>query len=123
MIYKNVLETIGRTPIIQMNKCVPKSEHTFFGKLEFFNPGGSVKDRIGLSIIEDGEKSGKLKPGGTIIEATSGNTGVGLAMVAAINPRKQACIHDFRYELIFRFSLPPYKAYYAPPGEARGLWS
>ncbi len=87
-IYKSVLDTIGNTPIIQLNSCVPKSEHTFLAKIEFFNPGGSVKDRIALSIIEDAEKSGQLKPGGTIIEATSGNTGVGLAMVAAIKGYK-----------------------------------
>lgn len=87
-IYKNVLDTIGDTPIIQLNNCVPKSEHSFFAKVEFFNPGGSVKDRIAISIIEDAEKSGKLKPGGTIVEATSGNTGVGLAMVAAIKGYK-----------------------------------
>ena len=87
-IYNNVLETIGNTPIIQLHKSVPASEHKFFAKVEFFNPGGSVKDRIALSIIEEAEKSGKLKPGGTIIEATSGNTGVGLAMVAAIKGYK-----------------------------------
>lgn len=86
--YKNVIEAIGHTPVIQLNECVPQNGHSFFAKVEFMNPGGSVKDRIGLSIIEDAEKSGKLKPGGTIIEATSGNTGVGLAMVAAVKGYK-----------------------------------
>ena len=88
MIYSNVLQTIGHTPIIQLHKCVPKNEHTFLAKVESFNPGGSVKDRIAMAIIEEAEKSGKLKPGGTIVEATSGNTGVGLAMVAAIKGYK-----------------------------------
>ena len=87
-ISKNVLETIGHTPIIELSKCVPRNGHSFFGKVEFFNPGGSVKDRIALAIIEQAEREGKLKPGGTIIEATSGNTGVGLAMVAAIKGYK-----------------------------------
>lgn len=87
-VYNSVLETIGHTPIIQLNAVVPKGPHTFFGKVEYLNPGGSVKDRIALAIIEDGEKSGKLKPGGTIVEATSGNTGVGLALVAAIKGYK-----------------------------------
>ncbi len=87
-VFNNVIESIGHTPIIQLNSAVPKGPHTFFGKVEFFNPGGSVKDRIALAIIEDAEKSGKLKPGGTLVEATSGNTGVGLAIVAAIKGYK-----------------------------------
>src|SRR3712207_6817937 len=73
-IFPDVLAAIGKTPIIKLNGCVPKSEHSFFAKVEFFNPGGSVKDRIGLAIIEDAEKRGEYKPGGTIVEATSGNT-------------------------------------------------
>lgn len=87
-IYKNVIEAIGHTPIVQLNSAVPKGPHTFFGKVEYFNPGGSVKDRIALAIIEDAERAGKLKPGGTLVEATSGNTGVGLALVAAIKGYK-----------------------------------
>lgn len=87
-VYNNVLEAIGHTPVFRLNSCVPKSNHKFFAKVEFFNPGGSVKDRIALSIIEDAEQRGQLKPGGTIIEATSGNTGVGLAMVAALKGYK-----------------------------------
>lgn len=86
--YPKLLDLIGNTPIIELTHCVPKSPHRFLAKVEYFNPGGSVKDRIAMSIIDDGEKSGKLQPGGTIIEATSGNTGVGLALVAAIKGYK-----------------------------------
>lgn len=89
MIYNNILETIGNTPIIKLGKVVPKnSPHTFLVKLEYFNPGMSVKDRIALALIEGAEKRGDLKPGGTIIEATSGNTGMGLALVAAVKGYK-----------------------------------
>lgn len=87
-IYNNILETVGHTPMIRLNRCVPQGSHKFLGKVEFFNPGGSIKDRIAISIIEEAEKRGELKPGGTIIEATSGNTGVGLALVAAVKGYK-----------------------------------
>jgi cystathionine beta-synthase len=87
-VYNSLIECIGNTPIVKLNKVVEGSRHTFWAKLEYFNPGGSVKDRIALSIIEHAEKRGELKPGGTIIEATSGNTGLGLAMVAAIKGYK-----------------------------------
>lgn len=87
--FENLLATIGNTPIVPLTRCVPKnSKHIFYGKLEYFNPGLSVKDRIALAIVEGAEKRGQLKPGGTIVEATSGNTGVGLAMVAAIKGYK-----------------------------------
>jgi cysteine synthase A len=78
----NVLATIGNTPHIRMNRLFGKSE--VWIKSERANPGGSIKDRIGLAMVEDAEKSGKLKPGGTIVEPTSGNTGIGLAIVAAV---------------------------------------
>ncbi len=87
-IYENVLSTIGHTPLVKLHKSVPQNEHTFLGKVEYFNPGGSVKDRMALAIVIDAEKRGLLKPGGTIVEATSGNTGVGLAMAAAIKGYK-----------------------------------
>ncbi len=87
-VHSNVLTTIGDTPIVQLHRSVPKSQHQFFAKLEFVNPGSSVKDRIALAIIEAAEKSGELKPGGTLVEATSGNTGVGLALVAAVKAYK-----------------------------------
>ena len=82
--YGDILGTIGRTPLVRLNALGRDFSCTLFAKVEFFNPGGSVKDRIGPAIITDAEKSGRLKPGGTIIEATSGNTGVGLAIAAAI---------------------------------------
>jgi len=82
MIYENISETIGNTPVVKLNKLAPK-EANIYVKLESFNPGGSVKDRMAKAIIEDAERSGALKPGQTIIEATSGNTGVALAMVCA----------------------------------------
>ena len=88
MIYNNILETIGRTPLVKINKLVGKDGATLIAKLEFFNPGGSVKDRIGLSMIEAAEKDGSLKPGMTIVEPTSGNTGIALAMVAAVKGYK-----------------------------------
>jgi cysteine synthase A len=84
MIYNNILETIGRTPLVKINKLVGKDDATLIAKLEFFNPCGSVKDRIGLSMIEAAEKNGLLRPGMTIVEPTSGNTGIALAMVAAV---------------------------------------
>lgn len=83
-LYQNVLETIGRTPLVRLKGIEGDHQIELYGKLEAANPGGSVKDRIGLAMIEAAEREGKLKPGGTIIEATAGNTGVGLALVAAI---------------------------------------
>ncbi|XIM58626.1 cysteine synthase A [Enterococcus faecium] len=80
-IYNAVTELIGKTPIVKLNKIVPEDSADVFVKLEFFNPGGSVKDRIALSMIEKAEHDGLLKPGDTIIEPTSGNTGIGLSMV------------------------------------------
>ncbi|HVE79524.1 MAG TPA: pyridoxal-phosphate dependent enzyme [Gemmatimonadaceae bacterium] len=82
--FQSVLETIGWTPLIRLNRVTRGIRTPVYGKAEFFNPGGSVKDRIGLPIIEDAERSGRLKPGGTIVEGTSGNTGVGLAIAAAL---------------------------------------
>ena len=82
MIYDNILGTIGRTPIVRLQRLAPKNV-TIYVKCEFFNPASSVKDRLAIAIIEDAEKSGKLKPGQTVVEATSGNTGIALAMVCA----------------------------------------
>jgi len=76
-------ELIGQTPVVRLNRIVPEGSATIYVKLESANPGGSVKDRIALSMIEDAEKRGELKPGMTLLEATSGNTGIGLAFVAA----------------------------------------
>ncbi|MFM8909448.1 MAG: PLP-dependent cysteine synthase family protein, partial [Gemmatimonadota bacterium] len=82
--YTNVLETIAWTPLIRLTRVTQGIRTPVYGKAEFFNPGGSVKDRIGLPMIEAFERSGELKPGGTIVEGTSGNTGVGLAIAAAL---------------------------------------
>ncbi len=86
--YANVLETIGWTPLIRLNKVTRGIRTPVYGKAEFFNPGGSVKDRIGLPIVEKAEREGKLKPGGTIVEGTSGNTGIGLALAAVLRGYK-----------------------------------
>jgi len=83
MKYKNILETIGQTPHIKLNKLFPGAVNVWV-KLEKTNPGGSIKDRIAYAMVRDAEDQGKLKPGSTIIEPTSGNTGIGLAMVAAV---------------------------------------
>src|SRR5437764_8760979 len=88
--YESVLDTIGWTPLIRLNRVTRGIRTPVYGKAEFFNPGGSVKDRIGLPIILRAEREGSLKPGGTIVEGTSGNTGVGLAIAAAL--RGYRCI-------------------------------
>ena len=86
--HPTILTSIGRTPLVRINKLSRGYKPHIFAKIESFNPGGSVKDRIGLEIVEEAEREGRLKPGGTIVEATSGNTGVGLAIVAAIKGYK-----------------------------------
>lgn len=88
----NVLEAIGNTPIIRLNKLTQGLKTEIFVKLEASNPGGSIKDRIAPYIIKDAEESGRLKPGGTIVEATSGNTGMGLAMAAIVKGYKCICV-------------------------------
>src|SRR2546421_11233039 len=82
MIYDDICQTIGRTPVVRINRLAP-GHVTMYVKLEAANPGGSVKDRLALGIVEDAERKGELKPGATIVEATSGNTGIALALVAA----------------------------------------
>lgn len=89
MYYNNILEVIGNTPLVKINKLNPNTRVLMLAKLEFMNPGGSIKDRIGKYMLDRAEKEGKLKKRGTIIEPTSGNTGVGLAMVAALRGYKQ----------------------------------
>jgi len=86
--HKDITELIGRTPLVRLNRLSPEGGSTIYGKVEFFNPGGSVKDRICLSMINEAERQGKLKPGGTIVEPTSGNTGIGLALIAAVRGYK-----------------------------------
>ncbi|MCT1690920.1 cysteine synthase A [Brevibacterium sp. p3-SID960] len=82
-IYSNISELVGRTPLVRLNKASERSGAEIVGKLEFYNPASSVKDRIGVAMIDAAEKSGELRPGGTIVEGTSGNTGIALAMVGA----------------------------------------
>jgi cystathionine beta-synthase len=87
-ILDNILGTMGNTPLVRLNRVARGVQSTLVAKVEYFNPGSSVKDRIGITIIEDAEKQGLLKPGGTVVESTSGNTGVGLAIAAAIKGYK-----------------------------------
>lgn len=81
-IKNNILETIGNTPLIRLNKLTKDLPCTVLAKVEYFNPGNSIKDRMALKMVEVAEQEGRLKPGGTIIECTSGNTGMGLALAA-----------------------------------------
>ncbi len=90
-IYDNILQTIGNTPMIRMNRIAQDIPGTVLAKVEYFNPGHSVKDRMALKMIEDAEKEGKLKPGGTVIECTSGNTGMGLALACIVKGYKLIC--------------------------------
>jgi cystathionine beta-synthase len=91
-VYDSILDTIGDTPLVRLNRIAQGLQCRLYAKVEFFNPGGSVKDRIGLAIIEEAERSGRLKPGGTVVESTSGNTGVGLAIVCAIRGYKSVFV-------------------------------
>jgi len=86
--FKNILEIIGNTPMVKINKLNPNKNISLLAKLEMFNPGGSIKDRMAVYIIEDAEKNGLIKPGGTIVEATSGNTGIGLALASLVKGYK-----------------------------------
>src|ERR1044072_8115410 len=87
-IKNNILETIGNTPLIKLNKIAKQVPATVVAKVDYFNPGNSIKDRMAIKMIEVAEKEGKLKPGGTIIECTSGNTGMGLALAACVKGYK-----------------------------------
>lgn len=89
-IYEDILQTVGETPLVKLSRFSPQGA-TLAAKVESFNPGASVKDRIGLAMIEEGERSGKLEPGGLIVEPTSGNTGLGLAMVAILRGYRLIC--------------------------------
>ena len=89
---QNILETIGNTPLIKLNTIIEDIEALVLAKVESFNPGNSVKDRMAVKMIEDAESDGRLKPGGTIVEGTSGNTGMGLALAAIVKGYKLICI-------------------------------
>ena len=88
----SILETIGNTPLVKLNRVTSEIEALVLAKVESFNPGNSVKDRMALKMIEDAEKEGKLKPGGTIVEGTSGNTGMGLALASIVKGYKLICV-------------------------------
>ena len=88
MIHETILSTIGKTPVVKVQQIGKELECQLFSKCEFLNPGGSIKDRIGWKMVEDAEKSGRIKPGDTLIEPTSGNTGQGIALAAAVKGYK-----------------------------------
>src|SRR5262245_66220660 len=86
--FENILGLVGNTPLVKLNRLTEGIRAQVFAKMESRNPGGSVKDRIGISMVDAAERDGRIKPGGTIVEATSGNTGIGLALAAAIKGYK-----------------------------------
>ena len=88
----NITETVGHTPLLKLNSVIDRSEATVAVKLEYFNPGGSIKDRAALAMINSAENDGLLRPGGTIVEATSGNTGYAIAMIAAARNYKSVIV-------------------------------
>ncbi|MCS7201766.1 MAG: cysteine synthase A [Dictyoglomus sp.] len=109
-IVNSVLDLIGNTPMVRLNKIVEPGMAEIVGKIESFNPGGSVKDRICLSMIEEAEKQGLLRPGSTIIEPTSGNTGIGLAMISAVKGYKCILVMPETVSLERRYILKAYGA-------------
>jgi cystathionine beta-synthase len=109
-IHSNILETIGNTPMVKLNSITKNSPHQFYAKMEYFNPAGSIKDRIGLAMIEAAEKRGEVKPGGTIVEATAGNTGMGLALAAAVRGYKCIFVLPEKMSLEKRAMLRAYGA-------------
>ena len=109
-IYESITELIGRTPLLRLNGYIKKNglNADILGKIEFFNPNQSIKDRIALSMIEEAEKNGSLKKGGTILEATSGNTGIGLSAIAAVKGYKthiyvQDTVSEERFKVMRAF--------------------
>ena len=106
MMYSSILETVGNTPLVKLNKLAPKGVNVWV-KIEAFNPMGSVKDRLAIGIIEDAEARGLLSPGQTVIEATSGNTGIALAMVCAVKGYPFVSVMADRCQAIGRRSILP----------------
>jgi cysteine synthase A len=109
MIYENILDTIGHTPIVRLHRVAP-SHVTLYAKVEAFNPGGSVKDRLAIAVILDAEKQGLLKAGDTVVEATSGNTGVALAMVCAARGYKFVAVMTETFSMERRKLMRAYGA-------------
>lgn len=91
-VHRNILQAIGRTPLVRLNRIATGTPAPILAKCEFLNPGGSLKDRIAVAIVDAAERSGALQPGGTIVEGTGGNTGVGLALVAAVRGYRLVCV-------------------------------
>ncbi len=119
-IYNSILETVGNTPVVKLNRLAPAGVDVYV-KVESFNPGGSVKDRLALAIVLDAEKRGVLKPGDTIVEATSGNTGVALAMVAAARGYKFVAVMTETFSVERRKAMRAYGAkVILTPAAARG---
>ena len=118
---QSITELIGDTPLVRLNRVVPEGSAEIYLKLEFQNPGASVKDRIGLSMVEVAEQEGKLKQGGTIIEATSGNTGIGLAMVAAAKGYKAILVMPETMSIERRSLLKAYGAQLVLTPGAEGM--
>jgi cysteine synthase A len=116
----NILETIGNTPHVRINRLFP-STHEVWLKLERTNPGGSIKDRIALSMIEDAEKKGILKPGSVIVEPTSGNTGIGLAMVAAVKKYRLILVMPESFSIERRKIMAAYGAEFALTPREKGM--
>lgn len=120
-IYNSILDAVGNTPVIQLQRLAPKHT-TLYVKAESFNPGGSVKDRLGLGIILDAERRGLLKPGDTIVEATSGNTGIALAMIAAARGYKFVAVMTETFSIERRKAMRAYGAkVILTPAAARGV--
>ena len=94
----SILDTIGDTPLVKLNKITKEVNALVLAKVESFNPGNSVKDRIAVKMIEDAEAEGILKPGGTIVEGTSGNTGMGLALASIVKGYKLICVSTVQYD-------------------------
>ncbi len=117
----SILECIGCTPILRLNRSVPDGAATVYAKVEFFNPGGSIKDRIGLAMIEQAEKQGFLKPGMTVIEATSGNTAVALAQACAIKKHPLILVMPKNYSPEYRKTLQAYGVQLILTPEAEGM--
>src|SRR6202171_3761046 len=120
-IYDNICQVIGNTPVVRLNRIPRDGWAEVLVKLESFNPGGSVKDRIGLSMIEAAERQGQLKAGGTIVEPTSGNTGIGLAMVAAAKGYKAILVMPETMSIERRSLLKAYGAQLVLTPGAEGM--
>src|ERR1035437_3319570 len=120
MKYNNILETIGNTPHVKINNLYSK-DYEVWVKLERFNPGGSIKDRIALSMVEDAEKRGILKPHSVIIEPTSGNTGIGLAMVAAVKGYKLILVMPESFSIERRKLMAAYGATFELTPREKGM--